>query len=234
MHIHYFQHASFEHVGSIRSWCNENGHTISGTKTFETQEFPNLEDIDLLVVMGGPQCAADYKNTPYLKAEIDYIKKAIQAEKIILGVCLGAQLLSIAMGGKSIPSPNKEIGLFPIKLNEDGISDPVFSQFNRIEIETLHWHNDMAIPPKGFKILASSEGCPNQIFSNGKNIYGLQCHFELTKLGIADLIKNCRSDFDMSSPYIIDPDDMLKIDTVPINVYMHRILEALIHLNQNP
>lgn len=233
MHIHYFQHAAFEHVGSIRSWCNENGHKITGTKTFETTDFPDLNDINFLIIMGGPQSAVNYQDYPYLEKEVEYIKAAIKTDKLVLGVCLGAQLIAIASGGKAVPSPYKEIGLFPIKLNQDGINDPVFSVFNSSEIDSLHWHNDMAVPPEGFKILASSEGCPIQVFSNGKNIYGLQCHFELTRFGIEDLIKNCLVDFKADGPYIMDPEKIKKLDTVPINLHMNRILEKIIHLNEN-
>jgi len=219
-------------VGSIKNWANENGHQMTGTKTFESTDFPDLDEIDFLVIMGGPQSAIDYQDTPYLVEEITYIQKAITANKMIIGVCLGAQLLAIATGGKALKSPHKEIGLFPIKLNEDGLKDPVFSQFNQTKIDTFHWHSDMCIPSTKYKILASTDGCPNQVFSNGKNIYGLQCHFEFTKFGIEDLVKNSIEDFEGNEAYVTTAEKMLAFDTSAVNLNMHRILEAMINLNQ--
>ena len=58
--------------------------------------------------MGGPQSPMQIENAPYLLDEIELIKEAIQKEKRILGICLGAQLVAEALGAKTEPSPHEK------------------------------------------------------------------------------------------------------------------------------
>ena len=61
MRAHYLQHVPFEGLGSIELWLNSAGYDISSTHTFNAGAFPKIEDIDLLVVMGGPMSVNDEK-----------------------------------------------------------------------------------------------------------------------------------------------------------------------------
>lgn len=79
--------------------------------------------------MGGPQSPLALAKDPYLKDEIDLIKKAIHADKGVLGFCLGAQLIGEALGGRTESSPEKEIGVYPISLTSEGLQDDLFKDY---------------------------------------------------------------------------------------------------------
>lgn len=124
-----------------------------------------VEDIDFLIVMGGPQSPdTTVEMCPHFNslAEQAVIKKAIQANKIVLGVCLGSQLIGEALGAKFEHSPEREIGKFPIMLTEYGLKNSLFSHLGKMT-EVGHWHNDMPGLTSDAKIIAFSAGCPRQI-----------------------------------------------------------------------
>lgn len=134
MKVHFIQHETFEAPGAYWQWAKERNHTISFSKVYENQALPETaENMDLLIVMGGPQSPDTTKEEcPHfnVKAEIALIQKCIQAGKAVVGACLGAQLIGEALGAKVEPSPEKETGVFPTQLTEDGLKDERIGFFN--------------------------------------------------------------------------------------------------------
>ncbi|WP_218188034.1 type 1 glutamine amidotransferase [Desulfosarcina cetonica] len=125
MRAHYFQHVPFEGLGSIQDWLETAGYTVTATRFFEPWTLPALEEIDFLVVMGGPMSVNDTDQFDWLVAEKQFIHDAVMAGKAVLGICLGAQLIASALGARVYPNPVKEIGWFPIQ----GIASPDSSGF---------------------------------------------------------------------------------------------------------
>jgi len=103
MRAHYLQHVPFEGLGSIETWLQNAGSEISGTQFFDFKELPEIEDIDLLIVMGGPVSVNDVIEYPWLVIEKKFIKSVVKAGKPVLGICLSAQLTANSMGGKVFP-----------------------------------------------------------------------------------------------------------------------------------
>ena len=139
-----------------------------------------MREFDFAVSMGGPQNPGDASHLSYLQDEIEFLKSAINDEKHVLGFCLGAQLIGEALGGKTLRSPEKEVGVFPIKLTKEGREDPLFCNFPP-SFPVIHWHNDMPGVTKDAVLLASSEGCPIQGYRYKTRAYGLQFHMEINK-----------------------------------------------------
>ena len=136
MRAHYLQHVPYEGLGSIEPWLRTAGDKITNTRFFESASLPNLNEFNLLVVMGGPMSVNDEVDFPWLVAEKQFIRIAIEAGKAVLGICLGAQLIASAMGAKVYRNPVKEIGWFPIK----GVSPSVESAFHfPTSEEVFHW-----------------------------------------------------------------------------------------------
>ena len=110
MKIHIVQHESFEAPAAIANWAEKKNHKVTYTKLYQGDELPNeVGSFDFLVVMGGPQCPdTTVKECAHFNSEqeIALIKKAIEADKLVLGVCLGAQLIGEALGAKYDHSPN--------------------------------------------------------------------------------------------------------------------------------
>lgn len=105
----------------------------------------------------------------------------------MVGVCLGAQLISAALGAPHCPSPEKEVGVFPIQLTEAGLRDEKTQQLGA-SLAVGHWHHDMPGLPENSRVLATSKGCPRQIIAYTNFVYGLQCHMEFTPELVAMLI----------------------------------------------
>ena len=192
MKIHIVMHESFEAPAAIEVWAKKKGSDITYTRQYAGDIFPAECNFDFLVVMGGPQSPATTpEECPHYdaKKEIAFIKKSIDQNKIMLGVCLGAQLIGEALGAKFGHSPNREIGVFPLNLTEDGKQDPIIGKFPE-KFMVGHWHGDMPGLTPESKILATSEGCPRQIVRYTPKIYGFQCHFEFTPEAIEGMIEN--------------------------------------------
>lgn len=225
MKIHAILHASFETVGIIEDWAQENGHSLSLTHSYADQALPHVEDFDFLIIMGGPQSPSQQSLYPYLTHEIQLIQKSITANKLILGFCLGAQLIGEALGAKTLKSPEKEVGIFPIILTEEGKKDPVLQGFNE-SFNVIHWHNDMPSIPKEAVLLASSLGCPNQAFRYKNHVYGFQFHMEITQENAEDMCIHCPDDL-TPSQFTQTKQIFLNSDFHSINEKMKTILDRL-------
>jgi GMP synthase-like glutamine amidotransferase len=199
--MHCIQHVPFEDMAGIEAWAKSKGHSTSTTLLFKGEELPLLGSFDWLVVMGGPMSSGDEAEYPWLKAEKRFIRSAVSTGKIVLGVCLGAQLLAEAMGGTVQKNRQREIGWYPVSLTEDVKGHPIFKMLPATFM-AFHWHGDTFTLPPAARRLAFSEACDQQAFEIGRAI-GLQFHLESTKDSIERLIENCGGDLIMG-PYVQD------------------------------
>ncbi|MEW6521703.1 MAG: gamma-glutamyl-gamma-aminobutyrate hydrolase family protein [Thermodesulfobacteriota bacterium] len=191
MRAHYFQHVPFEGLGSIEPWLVAAGFTLSSTRFFASAELPDLDAIDLLVVMGGPMSVNDEAELPWLVQEKRFIRAAIEAGRPVLGICLGAQLIASAMGAGVYRNPVKEIGWLPIQ--GLAVNDNAVFSFPAAQ-KVFHWHGETFELPAGATRLAKSAGCENQAFQLGRSVIGLQFHLETTPESARQLVANCRAE----------------------------------------
>jgi GMP synthase (glutamine-hydrolysing) len=128
-----------------------------------------------VVIFGGPMSAND--NDAYIKAEIDLCATALKQETPFLGVCLGAQMLVKACGGRveSAPCGSVEIGWYPLKATEAGQKLMDWPDM------VYHFHREGFDLPSGFERLATTDLYPNQAYRAGKHAFGVQFHGELTE-----------------------------------------------------
>lgn len=239
MKIHFILHESFEAPAAIESWAQLNKHEIGYTRLYLGDTFPtSTDDFDFLVVMGGPQSPeTTTQECPHFdaKTEVGFIKSAIEADKLLLGVCLGAQLIGEALGANFDHSPNREIGVFDISLTEAAQADPVFSTFPN-SFPVGHWHGDMPGLTESSEILAYSDGCPRQVVKYTPRIYGFQCHFEFTSEAIENMITNCSDELEQYKelPYIEDAVTLRSHDFTEINGKLFKFLDHFqeIYVNQ--
>jgi len=202
LRIHYFQHVPFEGLASIEDWARQHGHALSSTAWFEHDPvLPALDEIDWLIVMGGPMGTYEEQRLPWLRREKLFIREAIDAGKTVLGICLGAQLIASALGSAVYPGPEKEIGWWPIKKTEAGRGHPLFADMPD-EFTVFHWHGDTFDLPEGAQCLAGSAACAHQAFAVGDRVLGLQFHFEVTPVAVRQMIKGDPDDLLRDAPYI--------------------------------
>jgi GMP synthase-like glutamine amidotransferase len=176
MRIHSRQHEPFEGLGNIEVWAKNKGHSISRTLLFKNEKLSENSNFDWLVIMGGSMNIYEEDKFPWLREEKNFIAKAIAANKILLGVCLGSQLIADVLGGKVSKNKFKEIGWFPVSLTREARNPSIFSSLP-CTFTAFHWHGDTFKIPQGAKRIAQSEGCANQAFECGRAI-GLQFHLE--------------------------------------------------------
>src|SRR5436190_14483569 len=126
--------------------------------------------------MGGPMSANDC--LPYLEAELRLLEHAVTMGKPLLGICLGSQLITKALGGRVYRNPVKEIGWAPVHWTPAARTDVLLAGL--VEPETVfHWHGDTFDLPSGSTWLAWSDACRNQAFRMGPLIYAFQFHLEV-------------------------------------------------------
>ncbi len=190
MKIHFVQHVPFEGPAAIKDWALERGHSLSRTALFDNESPPAMDDFDWLVVMGGPMGVYDEDEYPWLASEKRFIGDAVAAGKAVLGICLGAQLLAVVLGGTVRPNAHREIGWFPVRLVPAAEGIPAFAGLPRI-FTAFHWHGDTFGIPPGSVRTAESDACAAQAFAYNDRVIGLQFHLESTAESVGALVRNC-------------------------------------------
>jgi GMP synthase-like glutamine amidotransferase len=208
MKLHYIQHVPFEGPANIESWAREQNWQISGTHLYRREKLPPIEEFDWLVIMGGPMNVYEESEYPWLPDEKLFIREAVAKDKIVLGICLGAQLIADVLGGKVVRNKYKEIGWFPVTMLPQGLTSIPFRSLPN-EFTAFHWHGDTFSLPPDASMLVASEACPAQAFSfNSGRVLGLQFHLESSVESVRSLIDNC-SDELVGGKYIQTAADIL-------------------------
>ncbi len=184
--IQIIQHVPFEGPGSLLPIFEAYGDSVAFTRLYAGEPLPKIDSFDWLVIMGGPMGVADEQAYPWLAAEKPFIRQAIEQQKVVLGICLGAQLIAAALGASVRKNPEREIGWFPVKCT------PNACRFGFSEAHTVfHWHGETFDLPPQAELLASSPACANQAFSVGDHVLALQFHPEATRQTVAVMITHC-------------------------------------------
>jgi GMP synthase-like glutamine amidotransferase len=189
MKIHVLIHADFERPGYIDLWAKNNNFELVRINCWESPVFPEIDDVDRLLIMGGPMGVYETDKYVWLKDELVFIKKAIDAGKRVLGICLGSQLIAAAMGSKVYPMQHKEIGWFMITWNKAALMHNLTKGVSR-KTKVFHHHGDTFDLPQNATRMASSEGCVNQAYVIGKHVLALQFHLEIIPELLADMMKH--------------------------------------------
>ncbi|MDH5784920.1 MAG: type 1 glutamine amidotransferase [Chromatiales bacterium] len=208
MNIHILQHVPFEGPGSIEGWAEDHGHSITTTRFYAQEQFPPLDRFELLVVLGGPMSIHDEYRYHWLKGEKWFVKQVIESGKPVLGICLGAQLIAEVLGGEVHQGEQKEIGWFPITLDE-GFLSHLLGQQMPPQGTVFHWHGETFTLPQGAQRIAYSEACVNQGFIYNDRVIALQYHLETTPFSAESIIEYC-SDELVEAPYIQSANEILQ------------------------
>jgi GMP synthase-like glutamine amidotransferase len=227
MRIHYFQHVPYEGLGNIEDWIKSKKHSLSVTRFYVNDSLPKREEIDWLIIMGGPMGAYDDRKYPWLTEEKRFISESIKAGKKVLGICLGAQLIASALGSEVYPHIHKEIGWFPIKLTWEVAESKVMKGFPN-EFIAFHWHSDTFTFPKGAARLAETAACRNQSFAYKDKVIGLQFHLDVKLENIEEWVRIGANEL-IAAPYVQTAKQILAANDhfAEIQKYMYKILNQM-------
>lgn len=232
MKIHFIIHEEFEGPGAILIWAKKHNYDISFSRVYLYESFPDQHEFDLLIILGGPQNTnTTLSEVPHFNAENEkeLIINAISNNKIVIGVCLGAQLVGEALGSHAIKSPEKEIGVFPITMNFAREQNTFFNHFPQT-VNVGHWHGDMPGLTMESKVIAVSDGCPRQIIEYSKFVYGFQCHLEFTPELVKELISHSEEELPRSigEKFVQPPTAFIEYDYNEMNNLFFSFLDNLI------
>ncbi len=132
---------------------------------------------DALVVFGGGQNALADDEHPYLPHLAGLTRAFGEADKAVLGICLGAQIVARGHGATNILGRPIEFGWKKVTPTPAAADDPVLAALGA-GAPLFHWHFDTFTLPPGAVHLAASEQTPHQAFRVGRAVYGIQFHFE--------------------------------------------------------
>ena len=207
LRIHYLQHVPFEGPGFIESWALVRGHRLTATRLYAGHRLPATEEFDWLFILGGPMNVYEESRYPWLAREKRFIGEALREGKVLIGICLGAQLLACVLGAKVTRNPCVEIGWYPVQKASQA-SQSSLSGFLPDSFPAFHWHGDTFEIPRGAVHLARSEACENQAFAFDERVVAFQFHLESTRESVENLIHSCPEDL-AEGPFIQSPLHML-------------------------
>jgi GMP synthase (glutamine-hydrolysing) len=229
MKILFVAHTEFELPQYIELWAQEKRFELCCCRPLRGDVLPQPSEFDWLILVGGVQAFSGLENFSFLMDVIHLVEQALAADKIILGFCLGAQIIGEAHGVGTELSPNREVGVFPVELTQEGLRDPLLEGISST-FPAVHWHRYMPGLPETAEVLATSEGCPRQIIRYSSKVYGFQCHPEMTFRDVQRSIGHLEEDVD-SGPYIQSKEEFLKSDFTSINRMLISILNNLTALH---
>jgi GMP synthase-like glutamine amidotransferase len=215
------QHVPFESPGRIVPVFRDFGIPIEVRHLYKGDEVPtDLDELRVLVVLGGPMGVKDIgsEKFPFLAQELELLKRMVAADRPVLGICLGAQLLAHAAGAKVYPNakpgatpndpptPMPEVGWGPVLFPFPGGTEPLVMGLMD-GAPMFHWHFDTfdlprlpappnpapppaPPPPTGNSLLSSTRTCKNQAFRFKTKLFGFQYHFEFTEADIEAVVAN--------------------------------------------
>ena len=167
------------------------GITCELRRAFAGESIPDTPDgYAGLIVLGGAQSAVDDADHPYLPRLAALTRQFGEADKAVLGICLGAQLVARGYGARNILGLPIEFGWQDVRPTVVGRSDPLIAALGEAA-PLFHWHADTFTLPEGALHLATSAMTRHQAFRIGRAVYGVQFHCEADR----ELVETWTHDF---------------------------------------
>ncbi len=168
-------HVAFEDAGTLGPVLDERGVKLTYLQAGRDDLSP-AKDADLVLVLGGPIGIYEIDRYPFLKDELNVVEAVVKQGTPVVGICLGAQALAAVLAARVYPGAQAELGWDELILTDEGKASPLQVLDG---LRVLNWHGDTFDLPTGATRLASTPLTPNQAFTYGPKVLGLQFHVEL-------------------------------------------------------
>jgi GMP synthase (glutamine-hydrolysing) len=203
---------------ALIEWSFDRGHAVDVRYLFRGDAVPELSEFDWLISTGGPMHAFQDDDFPFLAEETALIERAILAEKGVLGLCLGSQLMARALGARVIRNDHWEVGWHRVS-----VDDP---KLGKADLMAFQWHQDTFEVPKRALLVATNAATPNQAFRLSSRVVGVQFHPE----AIHEWVRECAVDPDYpSGPFVQMPSELVQglIHQPAMNYWLRRLLQQI-------
>ena len=200
------RHIECESAGYLADYLTARSVPFHVIRVDQGDNIPHhAENISGLVLMGGPMSAND--RLPFIEKELHLIRTAHELKLPILGHCLGAQLISKALGGKITANPVPEIGWYQVSKYPNAQADSWLSNVPEPSM-VFHWHRETFSLPKGAAPLLHSAFCRHQAFVID-NTLALQCHVEMQANMVRQWLNIYRNDLPEPLPSVQSQEQIL-------------------------
>jgi GMP synthase (glutamine-hydrolysing) len=180
MRVAVIENTKVSHLGQVGVALREADAEIEVFRPWDGQPLPDGMYHDALVVLGGEQDALADASHPYLPKLAHLMRRMGQADRAVLGICLGSQILARAFGAENHIGTAREFGWTNVRRNRAGLVDPVLSVVGP-SFPIFEWHSDTFALPEGAVLLAETPAVRHQCFRIGRASYGMQFHFEASR-----------------------------------------------------
>jgi GMP synthase (glutamine-hydrolysing) len=172
-------------TGLVRACLEHAGCQVVQVDKVNGDPLPAVASVFGIVSMGGRESATRVHEDAFLTAEVELMADALEREVPVLGLCLGAQLLAVAGGGRVGAIGRMVADWEPVSLRPDAAADPVFGALPD-GLPVLKWHEDMIEAPPGATALATAPGPGAALYRIGQTAWGSQAHLEVTPQLLVD------------------------------------------------
>lgn len=177
------EHEAEAGLGCFAGWLEQSGVEYDIVRPYLGEPVPPRADAGLLV-LGGAASAWDDERYAWLPATRELIATSVECGVPTLGICLGAQLMTLACGGVVVRGERGlEIGAGSIELLSEAAEDRLLGPVLRAEPDptAVQYHYDaMTVLPSGAVRLATGERYANQAYRLGDSAWAVQFHPEAT------------------------------------------------------
>jgi GMP synthase-like glutamine amidotransferase len=189
------QHEEPTPPGLVTEWLDSHGATSETIRIDVDDGEVDPTRYDVIVSLGSEFAAFD-DSQPFVPREARLLRRAVDADVPVLGLCFGGQMLARVLGGDVTRSEESEIGWLPVRT-----SDPELVP----EGPWFQWHFDtFTVPPGATKVAESHVGA--QAFVSGRSL-GLQFHPEVTTEIMESWVRTYRHELDADG---VSPDELLE------------------------
>jgi GMP synthase (glutamine-hydrolysing) len=174
------QHEDSTPPGSTLEWLELNKIDYSIRKVWLNDPLPDLEAFQILIICGGSMNVDQEDSYNWLRPEKALIKKSIDNSKMVVGLCLGSQLIAEVLGATVKRHHQTELGWH--KINFFGDSPFSFQS----SVDAYQWHSYTFEIPHGAVAFGTNSICTNQAFTYKKNVIAYQFHPETTEAWVIE------------------------------------------------
>ena len=160
----------------VATWLTTAGCRLEVCRPWAGDPLPAPDSYDAVLVLGGTMGANDDATYRWLTPLKHLIREAVANAVPTLGICLGHQVITVALGGTVEVNPlGQQLGL--LNVGWVGADDALFD--SSAIARGIHWNNDIATAlPEGATVLAATPQGEPQVVRFAPTVWGVQLHPE--------------------------------------------------------